>query len=101
MSGSNGGKSKFLIIDMDATADQLYGNQVGGAWNGFYRYKCLLPLLAFVGPNPIYCRTRAGDVDGVIRHRGSVEQDCTILSTTIPRKNFLFFALTVVLTDRS
>ena len=57
-------KDKFLIIDMDATADRLYGHQIGGAWNGFYQYKCLLPLLGFIGPHPILCRTRAGDVDG-------------------------------------
>ncbi len=55
---------------MDATADQLYGNQVGGAWNGFYQYKCLLTLLAFVGPLPVFCRTRAGEVDGAL---GTVE----------------------------
>ncbi len=85
-------KSKLLIIDMDATADQLYGNQVGGAWNGFYRYKCLLPLLAFVGPNPVYCRTRAGDVDGSLGTAEALNKIVPFYRQRFPEKLPIFRA---------
>ncbi len=85
-------KGKFLTIDMDATADQLYGNQVGGAWNGFYQYKCLLPLLAFVGPHPVFCRTRAGDVDGALGTVEALEKIVPFYRQAFPNKLPIFRA---------
>ena len=41
-------KAKRIIIDVDATWDDAYGEQQGALFNGLYRNHGFLPLLAFV-----------------------------------------------------
>ncbi len=39
---------KQLTLDFDATDDEIYGNQEGKFYHGYYRHNCFLPLYVFV-----------------------------------------------------
>jgi hypothetical protein len=38
---------KQLILDFDATDDEIHGNQEGKFYHGYYRHNCFLPLYVF------------------------------------------------------
>lgn len=40
---------KQLILDFDATDDEIHGNQEERFYNGYYRHDCFLPLYVFCG----------------------------------------------------
>ena len=40
---------KQLILDFDATDDEVHGNQEEKFYNGYYRHDCFLPLYVFCG----------------------------------------------------
>jgi hypothetical protein len=40
---------KEVILDFDATDDEVHGNQEGKYYHGYYRHDCFLPLYVFCG----------------------------------------------------
>jgi len=54
---------KSLILDFDATDDEIHGNQEGKYYHGYYRHYCFLPLYVFCGKKLLvsYLRTSKQD----------------------------------------
>jgi hypothetical protein len=54
---------KQLILDFDATDDEVHGNQEGKFFHGYYRHYCFLPLYVFCGKKLVvsYLRTSKQD----------------------------------------
>lgn len=54
---------KQLILDFDATDDQIHGDQEGKFYHGYYRHYCFLPLYVFCGSKLLvsYLRTSKAD----------------------------------------
>jgi hypothetical protein len=54
---------KQLILDFDATDDEIHGNQEGKFYHGYYRHYCFLPLYVFCGKKLLvsYLRTSKQD----------------------------------------
>lgn len=52
-----------VVIDLDTTDDPLHGHQEGRFFHGFYGCYCYLPLLAFVGPVPLWAQLRSSEGD--------------------------------------
>lgn len=54
---------KQLILDFDATDDEIHGNQEGKFYHGYYRHYCFLPLYVFCGGKLLvsYLRTSKQD----------------------------------------
>lgn len=52
-----------LILDFDATDDEIHGNQEGRFYHGYYRHDCFLPLYVFCGSKLLvsYLRTSRKD----------------------------------------
>ena len=53
-----------LILDFDATDDQIHGEQEGRFYNGYYRNYCFLPLYVFCGEQLLVSYLRASNIDG-------------------------------------
>ncbi len=51
----------MLILDVDATDDQLHGRQEGRFFHGYYRGYCYLPLYIFCGDFLLSARLRTAD----------------------------------------
>lgn len=54
---------KEIILDFDATDTQLFGNQEGRHFHGYYDGFCYLPLLVFAGDFPLHAMLRRSDCD--------------------------------------
>jgi len=54
---------KQLILDFDATDDEIHGNQEGKFYHGYYGHNCFLPLYVFCGKKLLvsYLRTSKQD----------------------------------------
>lgn len=54
---------KQLILDFDATDDEIHGDQEGKFYHGYYRHYCFLPLYVFCGKKLLvsYLRTSKQD----------------------------------------
>lgn len=50
---SYGTRRKVIIIDVDNTPVELFGNQEGRKFNGHYKCNCYLPLIAFIDGFPV------------------------------------------------
>jgi hypothetical protein len=52
-----------LVLDFDATDDEVHGKQVGRFFHGYYDHYCFLPLYVFCGDQLLvpYLRTADGD----------------------------------------
>lgn len=58
-----------IVIDLDAMAHRLHGNQEGRRFNAYYDHYIYLPLYAFVGNIPLWAQLRIaahGEADGVV-----------------------------------
>jgi len=40
-----------MIIDLDSSDDKVYGDQIGAAYNAYYKDKIFHPLFCFEGKN--------------------------------------------------
>jgi|TARA_B100000745_G_scaffold291959_1_gene232346 hypothetical protein len=56
-------KSRWLILDFDATDDRLHGAQEGRFFHGYYGHYCFLPLYCFCGNIPLWAQLRSSDRD--------------------------------------
>ena len=55
---------KQIIIDVDATDDQIHGEQEGRHFNGFYDGYCFLPLYFFCGDQLLWAQLRPSHKGG-------------------------------------
>ncbi len=74
-------KSREIILDFDATADPLHGNQEGAFFHGYYRHYCYLPLYCFCGNVPLLAQLRdakrdasSGTVEALEKITGAIRQ---------------------------
>ncbi len=58
---------KRLVLDFDATDDQVYGQQEGRFFHGYYDSYCFLPLYVFCGERLLVSYLRPANIDGA-RH---------------------------------
>ncbi len=54
---------KQIILDMDVTNDEVHGQQMETAFNGYYRQTCYTPLLIFCGRYLLSSKLRPSNVD--------------------------------------
>ncbi len=54
---------KRIILDLDVTDDQVYGNQEGAFFNKYYRGVCYAPLYIFCGHHLLGAKLRSSNVD--------------------------------------
>jgi hypothetical protein len=66
-----------IVLDLDATDNPLYGEQLGRFFHGYYDCYCYLPLYIFCGEHLLCARLRPADLDG---SAGSVKQLDRIIS---------------------
>ena len=60
-----------LILDFDATDDEVHGNQVGRFYHGYYRHYCFLPLYVFCNKQLLVSYLRPSKIDGA-KHTGAI-----------------------------
>ena len=60
---------KELILDFDATDDQVHGNQDRRFFHGYYDHYCFLPLYVFCGDQLLVSYLRPADIDGAKHSR--------------------------------
>lgn len=53
-----------LILDVDATDDQIHGEQEGRFYHGYYGNYCYLPLYIFCGDALLCAKLRRSNIDG-------------------------------------
>ena len=58
-----------LILDFDATDDEVHGNQVSRFFHGFYDHYCFLPLYVFCGGQLLAAYLRPSKIDGAKHSR--------------------------------
>lgn len=54
---------KELILDFDATDDQIHGNQENKFYHGYYKHDCFLPLYVFCGKDLLVSYLRSSKQD--------------------------------------
>jgi len=54
---------KELILDFDATDDEVHGNQEGRFFHGYYDHYCFLPLYVFCGQKLLCAYLRPANID--------------------------------------
>lgn len=54
---------KSIILDVDATDDQLHGNQQGRFFHGYYDHYCYLPLYIFCDDELLCAKLRPANID--------------------------------------
>jgi len=67
---------KEIILDLDATDDQLHGHQEGRFFHGYYDCYCYLPLYIFCGRHLLAAKLRPANIDG---SAGAVEEIARIV----------------------
>jgi len=60
-----------IVLDLDATDNPLYGEQLGRFFHGYYESYCYLPLYIFCGEHLLCAKLRPADIDA---SAGSVKQ---------------------------
>jgi len=60
-----------LILDFDATDDEVHGNQAGRFYHGYYRHYCFLPLYVFCNKQLLVSYLRPSKIDGA-KHTGAI-----------------------------
>jgi hypothetical protein len=66
-----------IVLDLDATDNPLYGEQLGRFFHGYYDSYCYLPLYIFCGEHLLCAKLRPADIDA---SAGSVKQLDRIVS---------------------
>jgi len=55
---------KELVLDFDATDDEVHGHQEGRFFHGYYDHYCFMPLYVFCGQKLLCSYLRACNIDG-------------------------------------
>jgi len=58
-----------LVLDFDATDDQVHGQQQGRFFHGYYDHYCFLPLYVFCGDQLLTAYLRPSNIDGAKHSR--------------------------------
>jgi hypothetical protein len=58
-----------LVLDFDATDDEVHGNQEGRFFHGYYDHYCFLPLYVFCGDQLLVAYLRPANIDGAKHSR--------------------------------
>src|SRR5271170_4513889 len=66
---------KELVLDMDSSVSETYGEQEGSAFNGHFACTCY---------HPLFCFNQFGDVEGVLLREGNVHSAKDWLSVLEP-----------------
>ena len=66
-----------IVLDLDATDNPLYGEQLGRFFHGYYESYCYLPLYIFCGEHLLCAKLRPADIDA---SAGAVKQLDRIVS---------------------
>lgn len=53
-----------IILDFDATDDEIHGNQIGKKFHGYYGHYCFLPLYVYCGSHLLVSYLRKSNIDG-------------------------------------
>ncbi len=64
-----------IILDMDSSVSETYGQQEGSAYNGYFRCECY---------HPLFCFNQFGDVEGALLRNGNVHSAEDWLSVLEP-----------------
>lgn len=67
----------FIVLDLDATDDPVYGQQEGRHFHGYYDCYCYLPLYIFCDRHLLAAKLRSASVDAAA---GSVEEVARIVA---------------------
>ena len=70
---------KRIILDLDATDDQLHGDQEGRHFMGYYDHYCYLPLYIFSGDHLLWAQLRTADQPGYAGSLAAVQRIITRL----------------------
>lgn len=60
-----------IVLDLDATDDQVHGNQEGAQFHGYYGHYCFLPLYILCGDHLLGVRLRPSKIDAA---EGALEE---------------------------
>jgi hypothetical protein len=60
---------KELILDFDATDDEVHGNQENRFFHGYYDHYCFLPLYVFCGEHLLCAYLRPSNIDAALHSR--------------------------------
>jgi len=58
-----------LVLDFDATDDEVHGKQVGRFFHGYYDHYCFLPLYVFCGDQLLVAYLRPSNIDAAKHSR--------------------------------
>ena len=58
-----------LVLDFDATDDEVHGNQVGRFFHGYYDSYCFLPIYVFCGDHLLAAYLRPSNIDAAKHSR--------------------------------
>ena len=64
-----------IILDIDSSVSETYGQQEGSAYNGYFRCECY---------HPLFCFNQCGDVEGALLRNGNVHSAEDWLSVLEP-----------------
>jgi len=64
-----------IILDIDSSVSETYGQQEGSAYNGYFRCECY---------HPLFCFNQFGDVEGALLRNGNVHSAEDWLSVLEP-----------------
>jgi len=64
-----------IILDIDSSVSETYGQQEGSAYNGYFRCECY---------HPLFCFNQFGDVEGALLRNGNVHSAEDWLSVLKP-----------------
>jgi hypothetical protein len=67
---------KEIVLDLDATDDQIHGHQEGRFFHGYYDCHCYLPLYVFCGRHLLGAKLRRANIDA---SAGAVEEVARIV----------------------
>lgn len=65
---------KEIILDLDATDDEIHGNQEGKFYQGYYGHYCFLPLFIFCGDFLLCAKLRRSNIDGAFGAKDELER---------------------------
>ena len=81
-----------LILDFDATDDEVHGNQEGRFFHGYYRQHCFLPLHVFCGQQLLVSYLRRADQDAARHSRAILKLLVEGIRKVCPQVKIIFRA---------
>jgi len=79
-----------LILDFDATEDQVHGNQDRRFFHGYYDHYCFLPLYVFCGDQLLAAYLRPANIDGAKHSRAILKLLVERIRQTWPQIKIVF-----------